>query len=94
MPKMPDPTPVDVELFEQRCIALRLARLVRLPGGRVPFGAPLGGYRWVPTNALIARRLHVSASAVSRARAGLPMPDSFIRAAVSALGVTREELTA
>jgi hypothetical protein len=87
MPKLPDPTPVNVELFERRCVALRLSRLATCGLDQDP-----RGYRQVPSNVAIARRLHVSARAVSRARAGLPMPDSFIRAAVAALGVTRDEL--
>jgi hypothetical protein len=82
---------IDVEAFDRRCIALHLARPVRLPG-RAQLGAPLGGYHWVPSNVAIARRLYVSASSVSRARAGLPMPESFINAAVARLGMTRDEL--
>lgn len=87
MPKLPDPTPVNVALFERRCVELRLTRWARCGLDQDPLG-----WRQVPMNTAIARRLHVSARAVSRARAGLPMPDSFIRAAVTALGVTREDL--
>jgi hypothetical protein len=85
---------IDVEAFDRRCIALHLARLVRLKLCPAQTQATLGGYHWVPSNVAIARRLYVSASSVSRARAGLPMPESFINAAVARLGMTRDELLA
>jgi hypothetical protein len=74
-----------VERFDQRAVQLGLWRIVR-------DGQESSGYRKVPSNSAIARRLHVSQATVSRARAGSAVSGSFITAAMRGLDLLYQDL--
>lgn len=75
---------IDTAAFDRRAVALGLIRTSR-------DGSP-SGWRVVPSNSAIARRLGVAPSTVQRARAGNPVGGAFVMAASTELGIPLDVL--